>query len=67
MNTRDPQAIIEKLKNLAPERIAEVEDFIDFLRARDDERVVTQAAMSAAEPTFAKLWDNDADAESDEL
>ena len=37
MNTRDPQALIEKLKDLPPERMAEVEDFVDFLRTREDE------------------------------
>lgn len=37
MNTRDPQAFIEKLKKLPPERLAEVEDFVDFLRARDEQ------------------------------
>ena len=36
MNTRDPQALIEKLKNLPPERVAEVEDFVDFLRTRNE-------------------------------
>lgn len=34
MNTRDPQTLIEKLKRLPPERVAEVEDFVNFLRAR---------------------------------
>ena len=37
MNTRDPQGLIEKLKTLPPERVAEVEDFVDFLRAREEE------------------------------
>lgn len=37
MNTRDPQALLEKLKNLPPERVAEVEDFVDFLRNRNEE------------------------------
>jgi Xaa-Pro aminopeptidase len=37
MNIRDPQALFEKLKNLPPDRMAEVEDFIDFLRSREDE------------------------------
>jgi len=36
VNTRDPQALIEKLKNLPPEQIAEVEDFVDFLRTREE-------------------------------
>jgi hypothetical protein len=36
VNKRDPQALIEKLKSLPPERVAEVEDFVDFLRTRDE-------------------------------
>jgi hypothetical protein len=67
MNTRDPQALIEKLKTLPPERVAEVEDFVDFLRARDDERALARAATRAAEPAFAKVWDNDDDAAYDKL
>lgn len=43
MNTRDPQALIEKLKDLPPERMAEVEDFVDFLRTREDEARDTAA------------------------
>lgn len=53
MNTRAPQALIEKLKSLLPERIAEVEDFVDLLRSR------------AAEPVLGEIWENDADAAYD--
>lgn len=67
MNTRDPYSLIEKLKDLPPERVAEVEDFVDFLRARDEERGLARAAGRAAEPIFAKLWDNDDDAAYDRL
>jgi len=67
MNTRDPQALIEKLKNLPPERVAEVEDFVDFLRTREGERAAVRAATRAAEPAFAKVWDNDDDAAYDQL
>lgn len=67
MNTRDPQALIEKLRNLPPERVAEVEDFVDFLRTRDRERSLTRAAARVAEPAFAGLWDNDDDAAYDKL
>jgi hypothetical protein len=67
VNTRDPNALIEKLKQLAPERVAEVEDFVDFLRARDEERLLTRAAARAAEPAFAEVWDNDDDAAYDRL
>ncbi|MDO8596021.1 MAG: DUF2281 domain-containing protein [Sulfuricaulis sp.] len=67
MNTRDPQVLIEKLKQLPPERVAEVEDFVDFLRTRDEERTLERAATRAAEPAFAKIWDNDDDAAYDRL
>jgi hypothetical protein len=67
VNTRDPQALIEKLKTLPPERVAEVEDFVDFLRTRDGERAAVRAATRAAEPAFAKVWDNDDDAAYDRL
>ena len=67
MNTRDPQALLEKLKRLPPERVAEVEDFVDFLRSRDEERAFERASTRAAEPAFAKVWDNDDDAVYDKL
>lgn len=67
MNTRDPQVLIEKLKNLPPERVAEVEDFVDFLRTRDEERALGRAATRAAEPAFAKVWNNNDDAAYDRL
>ena len=60
-------ALIEKLKQLPPHRVAEVEDFIDFLRTREDDRQLTQAASKAAEASFAKVWDNDEDAAYDRL
>jgi len=67
MNTRDPQVLIEKLKSLPPERAAEMEDFVDFLRTRDQERALERAATRAAEPAFAKVWNNDDDAAYDRL
>jgi hypothetical protein len=67
MNLRDPKALIEKLKNLAPERVAEVEGLADFLRTRDEERALARAATRAAEPAFAKVWNNDDDAAYDRL
>lgn len=30
------QALIEKIQQLPPQRLAEVEDFVDFLRTRED-------------------------------
>jgi hypothetical protein len=67
MNTREAQALIEKLKRLAPERAAEVEDFVDFLRTRDEERALACAAARAAEPNCDRVWNNDDDAAYDRL
>ena len=45
MNPCDPNTLIEKVKALPAERLAEVEDFVDFLRMRlDDSALVTAAA-----------------------
>lgn len=67
MNNPSEQSILQKLKQLPPERVAEVEDFVDFLRARGDAQQLTRAAASAAEPAFRKVWDNPDDAAYDRL
>jgi hypothetical protein len=67
MNARDANSLIEKLKTLPPQRQAEVEDFVDFLRGREDDQHLVMAAAKAAEPAFAQVWDNDDDAEYDRL
>ena len=67
MNARDAYSLIEKLKALPPQRQAEVEDFVDFLRSRDEDRHLATAAAKTSEPTFAAIWDNDDDAEYDRL
>jgi predicted KAP-like P-loop ATPase len=53
MNARTDQVLIEKLNSLAPQQRAEVEDFVDFLKARR-ERDRDDAARRLGE-AFAKL------------
>jgi hypothetical protein len=53
MNPQAVEALIEKLKSLPPKQRAEVEDFVDFLRARK-ERARDAAAQRLGE-AFAKL------------
>lgn len=67
MNNPNEQAILEKLKQLPPERVAEVEDFVDFLRTRGDAQQLIRAAARSAEPAFKKVWDNPEDADYDRL
>ncbi len=59
--------LIDKLEALPPERINEVEDFIDFIKQRDQDRQLTHAATKTAEQSFAKVWDNPDDAVYDAL
>jgi hypothetical protein len=56
MNTRD--TLIEKLKSLPDERIAEIEDFVDFICRREGARALRRSFTASCEPAFAKAWDN---------
>lgn len=61
------QHMLEKLEHLSPDRLAEVEDFIDFLQQRDQDKSLRQDYAHASEVAFAKVWDNDEDAIYDQL
>jgi len=56
-----PQALIEKLNALPIDRLHEVEDFVDFLRSRDQDRALFRVASAASEPAFAAVWNNPED------
>jgi hypothetical protein len=61
------QKLLEKIKRLPPEKAAEVEDFVDFLSQRESERDLARAATRLSEDAFAKVWDNEDDADYDRL
>ena len=63
----DIQILLEKIESLPPERIAEVEDFVEFVALREQERALTRAAAAASEPALAAIWDNEGDAIYDAL
>ena len=67
MNNPNEQSIIQKLRLLPPERIIEVEDFVDFLQARDLERNLVKQAGQASEAVFKAIWDYPDDSEYDRL
>ncbi len=67
MQAQQIEQVVRKLRTLTPNRINEVEDFIDFLSQRDNDRQLTQAAMAISEPALSTVWDNTDDAEYDEL
>jgi len=59
------QVLIEKIRKL-PEKQAEVEDFVDFLNLRDEDRRLTRAAARLSEEAFRQVWDNEADSAYDQ-
>jgi hypothetical protein len=63
----EPRALFNKIQALPPERIAEVEDFVDFIALRAQDRTLVRAAMAASATSFAKVWDNPEDDAYDAL
>jgi len=61
------QDLFDKIRALPDEKVAEVEDFVDFLQRRDDDRRLVQAAAQLSEDALRKVWDNPDDAEYDRL
>jgi hypothetical protein len=57
----DTKTLIEKIEALPAERIAEIEDFVDFVRTREQKRSLTRAAAAASAPAFAAIWSNPED------
>jgi CHASE3 domain sensor protein len=53
VNTQDLQVLIDKLKGLSSQRLTEVEDFVDFLRTREEE--ARSAAADRLGKAMAKL------------
>jgi len=64
---RSDEKLLEKIKSLPPDKLAEVEDFVDFLRQRSDDRKLARAVTKLSEDGFRKVWDNPDDADYDRL
>jgi hypothetical protein len=60
--------LADKIQSLPPARIAEIEDFIDFVvqRAHSEQNLV-RAAAAASEPALASVWGNEEDGVYDAL
>jgi hypothetical protein len=63
----DTKALVAKIAALPAERIAEIEDFVDFIRLREQERALTRAAAATSAPVFAAIWSNPEDDAYDAL
>ena len=67
MGVHREQELVNKIRTLSPEKIAVVEDFVEFLRHRDNDIHLTAAAAKLSEKSFQKVWENPDDAEYDNL
>ncbi|HEV7503302.1 MAG TPA: toxin-antitoxin system, antitoxin component, Xre family protein [Thermoanaerobaculia bacterium] len=61
------QDLLEKIRTLPEDRVTEVEDFVDFIRQREEDRRLSQAVAKLSEPALQRVWDNPDDAEYDLL
>lgn len=61
------KVLIEKIQALPPERLVEVEDFVDFIRLREQQLSLARAAAAASTPAFAAVWNNPEDDAYDAL
>ena len=66
-STSPPEAFLQKLRALPPHEILVVEEFVDFLSQRLQERRLVRAAARLSQRAFLKVWDNPDDAEYDRL
>jgi hypothetical protein len=59
--------LTEKIQTLSAEQIAEVEDFVEFVRLRGQERGLARAMSAASAPAFEAVWNDPEDAAYDAL
>jgi hypothetical protein len=61
------QELIDKIRQLPHDKQAEVEDFVEFLKHRDEDLRLTKSAARLSEEAFRQVWDNEADSAYDKL
>jgi hypothetical protein len=58
------EELIEKIRDLTPEEIAEIEKIVDFFA---QQHRLVQAATKLSEDSFSQVWDNEEDSVYDQL
>jgi hypothetical protein len=51
----------EKIQTLSAEQITEVEDFVESLRFRGQERAFVRSVTAVSTPAFESIWNNPED------
>lgn len=59
--------LLDKIRALPADKIAEVEDFVEFLQQKTEAAHLSTAVSRIAEPAFQKVWGNPDDADYDQL
>ncbi len=52
------ETLLEKIQALPAARIAEIEDFVEFIAVREKEHSLVHAAAEASAPSFSDVWNN---------
>ena len=68
-DTLTEQRILAQIRQLSPEKIQKLEEFIDQLSQpkNNSDQYLTLAASKLSESVLTKIWDNAEDAEYDNL
>lgn len=61
------QSLLQKIRSLPEDKIAEIEDFVDFVRYKNDDLQLSRAAAKLSEASFKRIWDNPEDDAYDSL
>ena len=61
------QDLLQKIRSLPVDKIAEIEDFVDFVRYKNEDLQLNRAATKLSEAAFQRVWDNPEDDAYDNL
>jgi hypothetical protein len=61
------KALLKKIEALPIDRISEIEDFVESIAVREQERSLIRAVAAASAPAFAAIWSNPDDDAHDSL
>ena len=67
MGAFDPKVLIDKITALPTDLIVEVENFVDLISKREQDRSLARIAAATSAPSFAAVWSNPEDDAYDAL
>jgi hypothetical protein len=61
------QNLLQKIRSLPADKIAEIEDFVDFVRYKNEDLQLIRAAAKLSGAALQRIWDNSEDDTYDSL